>query len=406
MAFGNRQSCPKGLMAGWAVSLWGSTLFCLALSLCFLWGCQQQESTESQKKQTSSESPSPITSSSPSSPSQTLQDRIRPVSGKVDKLCLATGPAGIEGSGFNKAQYKGMQQVAEDYGLEATLFIASEQTEQAHIDTFERCLDFGADIIASIESSKFPSMPDYAQANPDVYVVTSGTELSGKSPNFIRLFVREDEAGFLVGYLAGLVTKSGIVAGVYGPEIPDIVAFKNGYYQGVILAAQERKIAIQVLSGHLDGWAMPNEGAALAKQYIAGGADVIFGAGGGSGSGAILAAAQAGAWVIGVDQDEYYTTFKAGAVAGADKIISSALKRIDIGVYDIMSLLVEERYNELPQSHDYSLGVHNGGVGFADRHEADLPVEIYDRVAELERMLASGAITTGLDPVTGKFLEP
>ena len=76
-------------------------------------------------------------------------------------------------------------------------------------------------------------------------------------------------------------------------------------------------------------------------QFIGEGADVIFGAGGQTGSGGIVAAAQQDIYVIGVDQDEYVTTFGEGETPGAEYIISSAMKRVDQGVYDMVAALAE-----------------------------------------------------------------
>src|SRR4030042_1616114 len=84
-------------------------------------------------------------------------------------------------------------------------------------------------------------------------------------------------------------------------------------------------------------------GGCAARSQIGEGADVIFGAGGPTGSGGIQGAAQEGAWVIGVDQDEYFTTFKKGATDGADKLLSSAMKRVDVAVYTSIKNVVEQQ---------------------------------------------------------------
>src|SRR6185436_17133759 len=74
----------------------------------------------------------------------------------------------------------------------------------------------------------------------------------------------------------------------------------------------------------------PEWGAATAQSMIDAGADTIFGCGGITGNGAIIAAAQAGAYAIGVDTDQYWTLPDA-----APMMLSSAVKLISPGVFEL-----------------------------------------------------------------------
>src|SRR5690606_26215721 len=128
------------------------------------------------------------------------------------------------------------------------------------------------------------------------------------------------------------------------------------------------------------------------------------GAGGPTGSGGILAAAQQGIWVIGVDQDEYFTTFAEGETPGVEYLISSALKRVDSGVYDLLAMLAEENYEDWPGGEVYILDLENGGIGFAEKHDADIPDEIYEQVSDVLQLLIDDEIDMGIDPITGALL--
>jgi len=129
-------------------------------------------------------------------------------------------------------------------------------------------------------------------------------------------------------------------------------------------------------------------GVGVAQYLIGLGVDVIFGAGGLTGSAGITyAAAPVGTaisitgatsfsgskveasapYVVGVDKDEYYTTFGSGSTPGADKLITSALKRVDAGV----SLAVSNYFAGTGTGSNVLLDASNGGVGFAPAHEAD-----------------------------------
>jgi len=119
---------------------------------------------------------------------------------------------------------------------------------------------------------------------------------------------------------------------------------------------------INLLGVYIDDFVAPDRGASAAEQFMGEGADVIFGAGGPTGSGGIKRAAEEGIYVIGVDQDEYLTTFGAGSTPGAQFLISSAVKRVDLGVYDqIFGFLAgTDAGGSL-----YILDAANGGITFA-----------------------------------------
>jgi basic membrane lipoprotein Med (substrate-binding protein (PBP1-ABC) superfamily) len=215
---------------------------------------------------------------------------------------------------------------------------------------------------------------------------------------------REDQAGFLVGAMAALMTQSGTIAGVYGIDIPPVIKFRNGYEQG----ARYINPDINVLGVYIDSFTAPDRGAAAAEQFIGDGADIIFGAGGPTGSGAIaFAATQEGVvGVIGVDQDEYFTTFGGGETPGAERLITSALKRVDNGVYQLLEIAAGTDATNWPGGSIYVLEVANDGIAFAPAHDAAVPQEVTDRVTEILEGIRSGEIETGVDPVSGALLEP
>ena len=131
---------------------------------------------------------------------------------------------------------------------------------------------------------------------------------------------------------------------------------------------------------------------------------MIFGAGGPTGSGGIRKAAEDGVYVIGVDQDEYFTTFGGGETPGAEFIISSALKQVNVGVYDMIGALVNGDMEAFPGGNLYILDVANGGITIAEKHDADIDDALYEAVAEIEALLVAGDVETGVDPNTGELM--
>lgn len=311
----------------------------------------------------------------------------------IETVCLVTDIGRINDGTFNQYAYEGMVRAAEDFGLDNTFIETQAQADYAA--NLQTCIDEGYDAIVTVGFLIADATAAAAAANPDTYFIGVDQFVANPLPNYVGLQFREDQAGFLVGALAALMTESGTIAGVYGIDIPPVVKFRNGYENGARYVSPD----INTLGVYIDSFVAPDRGASAAEQFIGEGADVIFGAGGPTGSGGIAAAAAAGVQVIGVDQDEYFTTFGSGETPGAENLISSALKRVDNGVYDMVALLVEG--GAFPASGMYVLNVNNGGISFAPAHDADVPEDVTARVEEILAGLIAGTIVTGVDPVTG-----
>ena len=193
--------------------------------------------------------------------------------------------------------------------------------------------------------------------------------------------------------MAALMSKSGTIAGIYGIDVPAVVKYRNGYEQG----AKYINPDINALGVYIDSFTAPDRGATAAEQFIGEGADVIFGAGGQTGSGGIVRAAQLDTYVIGVDQDEYATTFGNGETPGANYLITSAMKRVDNGVYNTIETLVNG--DALPENSVVVYSAENDGIGFAPAHDCRRPAGC-DRPSDGHHGgLTDGSIETGVDPV-------
>jgi basic membrane protein A len=209
-------------------------------------------------------------------------------------------------------------------------------------------------------------------------------------PNVRGLVFAEDQAGYLAGALAASLSKSGTIAVVGGVEIPPVQKYVIGYENG----AKSINPDIDVKHVYIDSFTDRARGGEAAKDFISQGADVIFGAGGQTGSGGIQAAAQDGVYVIGVDQDEYVTTFQAGKAPGANKIVSSALKRVDNAVFAAIKSAQDGSFKGETTLYDAK----SEGVGLAPFHdaEADIPADVKTKLDEIQKGLADGSIQTNV----------
>jgi len=320
----------------------------------------------------------------------------------ITNVCLVADQGGIRDGNFNALAYVGMQRAEQEFGLQTQIIESDEPAD--YEPNMETCIRNGANVIVSVGFTQTDAAIAIANANPDVFIIgVDQFYREGQPANIVSLLFREDQAGFLVGVMAALVTQSNVIGGVYGRDVPAVVKFRHGFEEGARYINPE----IIVLGQYTDRFDAPALGATIAEQFIGEGADVIFGAGGGTGTGGIQYAAERGVYVIGVDQDEYLTNFGAGDSPGAEFIISSALKSVDVGVFDMLAALAGDMTYTFLGGGTYMLEAANDGIGFAPRHDSDLSDEVVARVEEVFGLLKAGELETNVDPVTGAFIvEP
>jgi len=309
----------------------------------------------------------------------------------VSKIGLVTDIGKIDDRTFNEFAYKGMMRAVVEFAL-ISAFIETQQPTD-YEKNIEQLVRAGYDMIITVGFMLGDATRAMAQKYPQTTFAIVDFAYNPPLPNTVGLVFAEDQAGFLAGAVAGLMSRSKIVGMVAGAAIPPVIRFRQGYEAGV----KHVCATCRVVGVYIDSFSDPARGKTAALSQIDEGADVIFGAGGTTGSGAILGATQAGSWAIGVDQDEYLTTFKQGEVAGANKLLSSAMKRVDNAVYGAIKNAVTGTFQSGVSVFDAS----NDGVGLAPFHGAAgaIPEAVQAQIHAIATALQSGQITTG---VSGK----
>lgn len=306
----------------------------------------------------------------------------------ITKVGLVTDVGKVDDRTFNEFAYQGMQRAVQELGLQSAFIETQQPTD--YEKNIAQLVSSGHEMIITVGFMLGDATRKMAQQYPHIRFAIVDFAYDPPLPNVLGLTFAEDQAGFLAGALAGLMTTSKTVGMVAGMEIPPVVRFRKGYTAGVKHVCQ----ACQVLGVHLDSFTDPARGKTAALSQIDEGADVIFGGGGTTGSGAILGATQAGVWGIGVDQDEYLTTFKGGATPGAAKLLSSAMKRVDSAVYGAITLAVTGTFQGGTQVFEAK----NDGVGLAPFHTAGkaIPEAVQGRLREITAGLQAGTLQTGV----------
>lgn len=323
--------------------------------------------------------------------------------GAVESLCLVTDLGRVNDGTFNQFAHEGAVAVSEDYELDYNFIeTVSEADYDANIQT---CVDDGADVVLTVGFLIQDATNAAAVANPDVYFIGVDQFLADGPSNFVGIQFSEDEAGFLVGALAAMVAndnEADVIAGVYGIDVPAVKRFRNGYEQGALYVNEDWEVGTNILGAYADSFVDQAQGISLAQQFIGEDAFVVFGAGGPLGSAAIAEAASQGVYVVGVDQDEFFTTFAEGETEGAENLISSALKRVDLAVYDVVAFLAE---GDMMGWEEVAGNNFIGDVGYAPAHDSDIDEALYEEVEHILDLLAEGCIYTGVDGVSGDLLS-
>lgn len=296
---------------------------------------------------------------------------------------LVTDVGEVDDKSFNQSAWEGVQKGVEELkGLANYVETKDAKDYGANIQLF---LDKGYDVIVTVGFALGTATVEAAKANPDVkFIGVDQGQWTEVVPNVAGLIFDEAKSGFLAGVLAGSLTQTNTVAAVLGTDlVPPVVSFNKGYIAGAKWANPEVTVISTYHPGGMDvAFTDPEWGATTAKQAIEQGADVVFGAGGKTGNGALIeTAGVAGAYCIGVDSDQWETVPEAHAC-----LVSSAMKLITPGVVDLL---------KLAKSGEFPSGNFFGGAGLAPFHDFDSKVsaEVKDKLAAGEKAYDAGEIT-------------
>jgi len=310
---------------------------------------------------------------------------------------LLTDAGSVDDGTFNQSAYEGAKRALE--GQDVAFQVIETESRTDFDANIRQLIDQGCDFIVTVGSASGVAVERLAMRHEDIQFIIVDYEPLPDSTNVTGLVFAEDEAGFLAGALAGLVTEGGTVGFVGGVSVAPVRKFHRGFEHG--LAHTNRRAT--ALETYTDSFTDEDLGEEAAGGLIEQGADVIFAAGGESGSAALRAAAQKGVWVIGVDQDEWVTTFRDGDAPGAEQLLTSAVKRVDRAVYTALTQALQGKLKAGVVRFD----LRNEGVGLAPYHEADIavPSEVRGKILEVTDGLRKGRVRTQVGPQGEELVE-
>jgi basic membrane lipoprotein Med (substrate-binding protein (PBP1-ABC) superfamily) len=320
--------------------------------------------------------------------------------GGKKKIGLVTDVGGVNDKSFNQSAWAGVQKAADEYGWEANYIESKQPTDyEKNIDQFATekydvivTVGFMMGDATAVKAKQYPKIKFAIIDNS--YFPTAGSTYcddkvkdcydDGGLKNVASLMFQEDQVGFLAGVLAAGMSKTGTVCSVAGMEIPPVQRFVIGYQNG----AKWMKAGTNVLNVYIPSFIDPAKGKETGLSMIGQGCDVVFGVGGNTGNGGLLAAKEKGLMAIGVDVDQYNTYPEV-----KDALISSAAKNVDAAVYNYLKSVKDGSV----KAGMMTANLTNGGVGLAPYHDWDskIPQAVKDKVKEAAEGLKSGKLATG-----------
>ena len=300
-----------------------------------------------------------------------------PACAPVFRVAFVADVAGLRSS-VDAAGWRGVNQaVSEAACASAELALPTRPSE------YRRLLqDYaGRDLVIAGSFLMTDAVVEIARTNLTThFVLVDPIVMPPDVPNLAVLTFRSDQAAFLAGALAGILTRSHLVAGVYGPAGAMDTTNRTFFERG----ARYVSPGVRVLGAYQPAasapYADPAWGAAQARSFVHEHADVIFGTGGTTGQGALLGATQSGAFCISEDL---------APSSEPSCVIATSVKFVDRGVKMIVADAIAGDW----QSGVRSLGVAQRAVGLSMGTAPELTNAIRDRVLTIADLLAAGSIS-------------
>jgi basic membrane protein A len=301
------------------------------------------------------------------------------------KAGVVTDIGGLNDRSFNMLANRGIKQAQRELGVETRVLISKSNGD--YVPNLTTLAQQQFDLIVPVGFLMADATNTVASKLPNAnfaIVDYSASLLKDKPQNVQGLLFKEQEAGYLAGYLAGLWAKDNnakAVSTVGGQKIPPV----DHYIAGFMAGAKEANPGIQTLNGYSQDFVDQAKCKEIALDQIAKGSKVVFQVAGGCGLGALDAAKEKGVQGIGVDADQGYL---------GDHILTSALKNVDVAVFEAVKRAQEGNFKG---GTDVIATVENGGVGLGKISAAG--EQYADQVKEIEDQIAAGEIPNIPDEV-------
>ena len=288
---------------------------------------------------------------------------------------IVLGEGSVNDQSFNQATWEGLKQAEEDFGIEVKYLESRQESE--YIPNIETLIDEDMDLIIGVGYQLKEAIQTSAENYPDRKFAILDETYDNIPKNVIPVVFNEQESAYLVGAIAAKMTKTNKVGFIGGLPAPSVLRYQYGYKYGVENTNKDVKVYEQYANTFTD----QAKGKAIANQMHSSGVDVILGAAGDCGTGAIEAAKENNKYATGGDRDQ--------RDLAPDNVIVSALKKLNVASYNLAKMMVDGTFKG---GVELSYGLKEGGVGLPDDSNRLIPQDVVDYVTEQAKKIVDGEI--------------
>jgi basic membrane protein A len=296
------------------------------------------------------------------------------------RVGLITDLGQLDDDGFNELAFRGLTRAEDELGIEGRVVESASAAD--YIPNMSTLARRGYDLIIGVGFAQGDAIGKVAQRFPETRFAIIDVDhefVPGKPDNVQGLLFREEEVGYLVGYLAALQEERregpDVISAVGGFKEPPVDRFIAGYQAG----ARDAVPGVDVFWSYSQDWDDQAKCKELALNQIQRGSGVIFQVAGGCGLGALNAAGERDRWGIGVDADQSHL---------GDHILTSAQKGVDAAVFLTIQSVLDGTWEGVGNA---TFGLAEEGVGLGTV-SPDVPEEDLAAVEDVEERIASGEI--------------
>ena len=321
--------------------------------------------------------------------------------------CVVLDTGGVNDRSFNAAAWAGMQAAAAANSNITVKYLQSTTPADytPNINTFigQKCgiiVTAGFNLAAATEAA--------AKANPSQkFAIVDCSYASGcltgtKVSNIDQLVFNTVQDGFLGGYLAAGMTKTGKVATFGGADYPTVTIYMDGFWDGVQYYNSKHGTHVQVLGwneqtqkGSFTGdFTNQTKGQTLTQTFISEGADIIFPVAGNVGLGAAKAVQDADA-AAGSQKVNMMWVDLDGCVSAA-QYCKYFITSVEKGIVPAVKTAVLGTAAGTLTGNTYIGTLANGGAVLAPFHlwTGKVPASLQSELAQIKAGIISGAIQT------------
>lgn len=295
------------------------------------------------------------------------------------QLGMVTDVGGVNDKSFNQSAWEALQAIEKESGVKVKYL--QSKSDQEYIPNLNQFVKGDFNLTWGIGFNLANAIGQVAKDNPNKNLAIIDSVVD--APNVKSVVFAENEGSFLVGVVAGKLTKTNKIGFVGGQDSPLIKRFEKGFEAGIKAVNPKAQLIVNY-TGAFD---KPDLGKAAAATIYNDGADIIFHAAGGSGTGVFneaLARKQQGqqVWVIGVDKDQ-------SLEFGDEVTLTSMVKRVDEAVKRVSQEVIDGKFKGGVET----LALKDNGIGLADTSTKNVPKDVLDLVEQYKQKIIKGEIT-------------